>query len=108
MIDDESTRAPQVIGQDLHLVAVVGSRNLEESREEFGLRHDEAGSYSPHDQEALTSTTARAAGDVEPAVIAVRSEHLDFEVAGWMQRNARLRLRKAATAQLQFTPALAT
>ena len=44
---------------------------------------------------------------LDPTIIAIRSEHLDFEAAGWRRTDGRLLLRRPAKAQLQFTPALA-
>ena len=119
----------QVLGRDLHLTVVVGAHNLHASADELSLDTAWVGTDTPPEaarqrlpaskEQPSTSGAAEGGGadrvallpseswPLDPTIISIRSEHLEFEAAGWRRADGRLLLRRPAKAQLRFTPALA-
>lgn len=112
-----------MIGEDLHLAAVVGQKNLLDAKEDLDLdtswlseppasqstQQDHASSES---KEALLPEKASARkqsppAKSEPTILSVRSQHMEITADGWRLPNGDLSLRRPATAVLDFTPALA-
>lgn len=112
----------QVIGEDLHMAAVVGEKNLLDAKEDLDLDTSwlpEPSSTQSTKQEQVTrkadtalpakASMARttAPKSSEPTILSVRSQHMEVEASGWRLPNGDLALRKPASAVLDFTPALA-
>ncbi|KAK9806403.1 hypothetical protein WJX73_002550 [Symbiochloris irregularis] len=96
-IADGSLQVPkevlEVVGDDLHLTAVVGRANVKSSAADMGF-----------DSEAILDAAQHNSG--VPVALAVNSEHIGGELSGWRE-GGKIKLRKPASARLDFTPALA-
>lgn len=83
----------QVVGDDLHLTAIVGRANVKSGAPDMGF-----------DSDAILDAAQHNRGI--PVALAVNSEHIGGELSGWRE-GAMIKLRKPATAHVEFTPALA-
>ena len=112
----------QVIGEDLHLAAVVGHKNLLDAKEDLDLDTSwisEPPNSPPQEQQGVPETKNESVPESvspakkplpvnsEPTILSVRSQHMDITADGWRLPNGDLALRRPATAVLDFTPALA-
>jgi hypothetical protein len=92
----------------LHLVGVIGKDQLLDSAEELALNTEWLGErIQIHKSDTGTSLAATPLKGLDPTIISVRSQHMELEATGWRGKDGRLLLRVPATAQLDFTPALA-
>ena len=112
----------QIIGEDLHLAAVVGKKNLLDAKEDLDLDTSWV-SEPPNSQHQEQQDVPEVKGkkkpekasiprkplpaNSEPTILSVRSQHMEITADGWRLQNGDLALRRPATAVLDFTPALA-
>jgi hypothetical protein len=96
------------VGNDLHLVAIVGSENLATQSADFDM---DASWVETEEGAGPTGATpeaqARRKVARDPTMVSIRSGNIEAEVSGWRMKGGGLALRQPVTASVVVTPALA-
>ncbi|EIE19123.1 hypothetical protein COCSUDRAFT_59606 [Coccomyxa subellipsoidea C-169] len=92
--------AKEVVGNDLHLTAIVGAKQLKADGPDYDI---EAGWV---DNTPKPPRSRNIGKPLEPTVIKVASQHINAQLSGWRTADGII-LREPITASFAYTPALA-
>ncbi|KAK9904839.1 hypothetical protein WJX75_003587 [Coccomyxa subellipsoidea] len=92
--------AKEVVGNDLHITAIVGAKQLKTEGQEYDIEADWV------DHTPKPPRSRNIGKPLEPTVIKVASEHINAQLNGWRTADGII-LREPITASFAYTPALA-
>ncbi|CAL8464610.1 g4145 [Coccomyxa elongata] len=92
--------AKEVVGNDLHLTAIVGAKQLKTDGAEYNIEAEWV------DHTPKPPKSRNIGKPLEPTVVKVASEHINAQLNGWRTAEG-LILHEPITASFTYTPALA-